>query len=34
MMTFDKGQIVLFLELSLRPTKDCHLYSATGGRID
>jgi hypothetical protein len=34
MMTFDKSQIVFFLELSRRPTKDSHLYSATGGRID
>src|SRR5579864_4716121 len=34
MMTFDKSQKILFLELSLRPIKDSHLYSADGGRID
>ena len=34
MMTFGKSQMVLFQELNLRPTKDSHLYSANGGRID
>jgi len=34
MMTFDKSQMVLFLELNLRSTKNSHLYSANGGRID
>ena len=30
MMSFDKSQMVLFLELSLRPTKDSHLYRLNG----
>jgi hypothetical protein len=34
MMTFGKSQMVLFLELNPRSTKDSHLYSANGGRID
>ena len=34
MMTFDKRQMVLFLELRFRPTTDSHLGSGNGGRID
>jgi hypothetical protein len=34
MMTSDKRRMVLFLELSLRPTTDSHLRSGNGGRID
>jgi len=33
MMTFDKMQMVLFLELRFRPTTDDHLCSGNGGRI-
>src|ERR1039458_6080216 len=31
MMSFDKSQMVLFLELSLRPTKDSHLFYRLNG---
>jgi len=32
-MSFDKSQMVLFLELSLKPTKDSHLYRLNGDAL-